>query len=111
MIKSVRWLLVMTALLVVFGKGSPAYSAEAGFIYHNGVYQTLEFPYAVATTVFGINNLDDVVGNYYAGGGSAPQMFVYSSGAYVTIPIPPPNYNAAAISEPWSDRRRVWLVI
>jgi hypothetical protein len=100
MLKLAQWCLFAALPLAVCGQNSPARASVAeSFIYSNGVFQNIDFPGSTRTTVFGINNQGDVVGNYIAEGSYSLQVFVYSNGAYQTIPIATPSFNANGIND------------
>jgi probable HAF family extracellular repeat protein len=57
-----------------------------GFIYSGGVFTTVEAPGADSTTLYGINDQGEVVGE--AGGGAITTAFKYSNGVFENITIP-----------------------
>jgi probable HAF family extracellular repeat protein len=60
------------------------------FLYSKGHYTTLSVPGADDTYVYGINDFDQVVGQYYVG--SVAYGFLYSKGHYTTLSIPGASY-------------------
>src|SRR5215470_12820472 len=76
----------------LFALGLATASAQPQF-----KFTSIEFPGAVRTSVFGINNNGDIVGRYKLGvGGAFPEHgFVRRRGAFTTIdfPAPPSQFN------------------
>ncbi len=61
-----------------------------GFLYQSGVFTTINVPGALGTSLAGINNNGDIVGNYSLAGDApgACHSFLYKSGAFTTISVP-----------------------
>lgn len=68
--------------------------ASDGFILQKGVYSTLNFPGAQATSAFAVNNADTIVG-YYLINNTGPHAFLYQSGTFTTIDFPGSGYTLA----------------
>jgi|SRR5580704_156390 probable HAF family extracellular repeat protein len=73
------------------GAFSPALD---GFIETNGVFTTLNYPGAQATTAAAINNAGAVVG-FYDINNTGPHAFLYQNGTFTNIDYPGSNYTAA----------------
>jgi probable HAF family extracellular repeat protein len=58
-----------------------------GFIDDHGVFTTLDFPNALTTSLWGINNAGAIVG-YYQLTASIAHAFVYQNGTFTTIDFP-----------------------
>jgi probable HAF family extracellular repeat protein len=65
-----------------------------GFIDVNGVYSTLDYPGAQATSAFAINNAGTIVG-FYTINNTGPHAFLYQNGAFATIDFPGSGYTVA----------------
>ncbi len=87
-------LLAAVAALVLCGVVSPAYSTTVGFIYSGGSYTTFSVPSAQNTEAFGINNVGQIVGDYW-NDCCLHQAFLYSGGSYNTL-SPPGSQQAIA---------------
>jgi probable HAF family extracellular repeat protein len=57
------------------------------FLYDNGAYTNLDFPGALSTEVFSINDKDQILGRY--SDNISGHVFVYDHGIYTTIDQPP----------------------
>lgn len=49
---------------------------------------SLDYPGALATVAFGINDNGDIAGWYYTDGGSITHGFIYSGGSFRTVDVP-----------------------
>jgi probable HAF family extracellular repeat protein len=68
--------------------------ASNGFIDRNGVFTTLDYPGANATTAFAINDAGAIVG-YYTINLTGPHAFLYQGGTFTNIDYPGSNYTLA----------------
>ncbi len=66
-----------------------------GFIDTNGVFTTLNYPGAYATSALAINNAGTVVGEYDIGF-TGPHAFLYQSGMFTNIDYPGSNFTIAS---------------
>lgn len=66
-----------------------------GFIDTNGVFTTLNYPGAYATSALAINNAGTVVGEYDIGF-TGPHAFLYQSGTFTNIDYPGSNFTIAS---------------
>ncbi|HKO05508.1 MAG TPA: hypothetical protein VJW51_12200 [Candidatus Acidoferrales bacterium] len=70
-----------------------------GFLFSNGSYTYFDVPGATNTSLFGINNLGDIVGDYIDAGG-VQHGFVMSNGSVTTIDPPgSTNTNCQGIND------------
>ncbi len=74
----------------------PSNPASHGFVDDHGVFTTLDFPNAQATSAFAINDSGTIVG-YYLVNNTGPHAFLYENGAFTTID-PPGAVIAEALS-------------
>ena len=66
-----------------------------GFILRNGKYQGFDVPLAKTTTITGINNIGEFVGNYTTGAkGKKKNSFLYSAGKLTPL-VPPSGLSAS----------------
>ncbi len=72
---------------VVIGFTQPTTTTSDGFIWQNGVTQTLDVPNSTFTQPLGENNEGQVVGTYNDADGNA-HGFVYSRGHFQTVDVP-----------------------
>lgn len=68
--------------------------AADGFVDTNGVFTTLNYPGANATSPFAINNAGTIVG-FYTINLTGPHAFLYQNGAFTTIDFPGSGYTLA----------------
>jgi len=68
--------------------------ANDGFIDNGGVFTTLNFPSAQATSAFAVNDAGTVVG-FYLINNTGPHAFLYQSGKFVNIDFPGSGYTLA----------------
>jgi probable HAF family extracellular repeat protein len=68
--------------------------ASHGFVDDRGVFTTLDFPGAQATTASAINNAGSIVG-YYLINNTGPHAFLYKNGTFTTIDFPGSGYTVA----------------
>ncbi len=64
-------------------------AARHGFLLSHGIYTTIDFPGAYATTASGINDSGQIVGYYFTGDGrEGTHGFLLSGGVFTTIDFP-----------------------
>lgn len=68
--------------------------AADGFIETNGVFTTLNYPGAQATSAIAVNNAGTVAG-YYLINNTGPHAFLYQNGAFTNIDYPGSNFTLA----------------
>jgi probable HAF family extracellular repeat protein len=68
--------------------------ANHGFVDNHGVFTTLDFPNAQATSAFAINKVGTIVG-FYIINNIGPHAFLYQNGVFTTIDFPGSGYTVA----------------
>jgi probable HAF family extracellular repeat protein len=68
--------------------------ASDGFIEDKGVFATLDFPGAQATSACAINNAGTIVG-FYVINNTGPHAFLYQNGSFISIDFPGSGYTIA----------------
>lgn len=67
---------------------------DDGFVDDHGVFTTLNFPDAQATSAFAINNAGTIVG-FYLINNTGPHAFLYENGNFTNIDFPGSDYSIA----------------